>query len=195
MSNANVYVVYRATKKNGTYSKIATIKSKNTTYYNNSKLKANTKYYYKVRAYRKVNSKNYYGSYSDILSTYTSKSYMQAYKSFLDNNLYLDGEKVSYFFTYDINNDGIKELIIPDKTERFVKVYTYANNSVKYCGESYDRGIVYIDISKRLARRFNNSAEYRYYYLTLNSSKELCIVSYTYDKVEKKYYKETGLVY
>ena len=39
-------------------------------------------------------------------------------------NLYLDGEKVSYFFTYDINNDGIKELVIPDKTERFVKVYT-----------------------------------------------------------------------
>ena len=75
VSNANGYVVYRATKKNGTYSKIATIKSKNTTYYNNSKLKANKKYYYKVRAYRKVNSKNYYGSYSDILSTYTSKSY------------------------------------------------------------------------------------------------------------------------
>ena len=57
-----------------------------------------------------------------------------------------------------------------------------------------DRGIVYIDKNGRLARRFNNSGVKMNYYLTLNKKKQLSLVSYTYDKAEKKYYKETGVV-
>ena len=106
-------MVYRANKSNGTYSKIATIKNKNTTYYKNSNLSSNKKYYYKVRAYKKNGSKTYYGSYSNVLSVSTtskSKPYMTAYKTFLDKNKYLNGKKVEYFFTHDINNDGICEI-------------------------------------------------------------------------------------
>ena len=160
-------MVYRATKSNGSYSKIATIKNKNTTYYKNSNLSSNKKYYYKVRAY----------------------------KTFLDKNKYLNGKKVEYFFTHDINNNGIKELIIVDKTERDVDVYTYINGSVKYCGYSYDRGVVYIDKANRLSRIFTNSAEDVKYNLTLNTYNKLSKTCYTYDRIDKKYYWSQGLIY
>ena len=167
VNNASGYMVYRANKSNGTYSKIATIKNKNTTYYKNSNLSSNKKYYYKVRAY----------------------------KTFLDKNKYLNGKKVEYFFTHDINNDGIKELIIVDKTERDVDVYTYINGSVKYCGNSYDRGVVYIDKANRLSRIFTNSAEDVKYNLTLNTYNKLSKTCYTYDRIDKKYYWSQGLIY
>ena len=167
VNNASGYMVYRANKSNGTYSKIATIKNKNTTYYKNSNLSSNKKYYYKVRAY----------------------------KTFLDKNKYLEGKKVEYFFTHDINNNGIKELIIVDKTERDVDVYTYINGSVKYCGYSYDRGVVYIDKANRLSRIFTNSAEYIKYNLTLNTYNKLSKTCYTYDRIDKKYYWSQGLIY
>lgn len=195
VSNSSGYAVYRATSKSGTYLKIATVKDGSTTYYTNSKLGSNKKYYYKVRAYRSISGKNYYGSYSDILSTSTTNSAMAAYKKFLENNKYVDGEQIKYFATLDINNDGVKELLILDETDRQVYVYTYDNGSVKYCGDSYDRGIAYIDGSGRLARIFSNSELYMYYYLTLNSNNKLSMVSYTYNKIDNKYYKETGLVY
>ena len=115
--------------------------------------------------------------------------------SILDKNKYLEGKKVEYFFTHDINNNGIKELIIVDKTERDVDVYTYINGSVKYCGNSYDRGVVYIDKANRLSRIFTNSAEDVKYNLTLNTYNKLSKTCYTYDRIDKKYYWSQGLIY
>lgn len=94
-------MVYRATKSNGSYSKIATIKNKNTTYYKNSNLSSNKKYYYKVRAY----------------------------KTFLDKNKYLEGKKVEYFFTHDINNNGI---VYIDKANRLSRIFTNSAEYIKY---------------------------------------------------------------
>ena len=120
------------------------------------------------------------------------------YKKFLKKNKYVYGPdkyyKMNYFATIDLDKNGVKELIMIDKSNREVTVYTYTNGKVKYCGNMYDRGIVYIDKNGRLARRFNNSGVKMNYYLTLNKKKQLSLVSYTYDKAEKKYYKETGVV-
>lgn len=44
-------MVYRSTKKNGTYKKIRTLKSAKTLKYTNTKLKKGRTYYYKVCAY------------------------------------------------------------------------------------------------------------------------------------------------
>ena len=130
--------------------------------------------------------------------TSTASSSMKAYKKFLKKNKYVYGPdkyyKMNYFATTDLDKNGVKELIMIDKSNREVTVYTYTNGKVKYCGNMYDRGIVYIDKNGRLARRFNNSGVKMNYYLTLNKKKQLSLVSYTYDKVEKKYYKETGVV-
>lgn len=60
------YVVYRATSKKGKYKKIKTLKKASKTTYTNKNLKAGKTYYYKIRAYRKVNGKKVYGSYSKV---------------------------------------------------------------------------------------------------------------------------------
>ncbi len=68
VSGASGYEIYRATTQNGTYKKIATTKS---TTYTNKGLGRNKGYYYKVRAYRIVNGKTVFGSYSSIVGKKT----------------------------------------------------------------------------------------------------------------------------
>lgn len=67
-SDATGYQIYRATKKNGKYKKIKTIKKRNTVKYTNKRLKKGKRYYYKIRAYKKVSGKTYYGSLSKAKS-------------------------------------------------------------------------------------------------------------------------------
>ena len=64
ISGSSGYEVYRATSKSGKYSKIKTITKNSTVSYVNSSLTKNKTYYYKVRAYRTVNGKKIYSSYS-----------------------------------------------------------------------------------------------------------------------------------
>ncbi len=74
VSDASGYEVYRATSKNGKYTKIKTIKSgKTVKYVDSKKLKTNKKYYYKVRAYKKVNGKKYYTAYTSVKSVKVKK--------------------------------------------------------------------------------------------------------------------------
>ena len=64
VSGANGYVVYRATAPKGKYKKVKTVKKG--TKLTNSKLKKGKKYYYKVRAYKKIDKKKYYSKYSKV---------------------------------------------------------------------------------------------------------------------------------
>ncbi len=67
VSGASGYEIYRAATKNGTYKKIATIKkNKAVTTYKDKKSTRNTKYYYKVRAYKTINKNKVYGKYSAV---------------------------------------------------------------------------------------------------------------------------------
>ncbi len=59
------YKVYRATSKTGTYQKVA---DTNVTSYTNGSLSTGKTYYYKVRAYRKVDSAKVYSAYSPVIS-------------------------------------------------------------------------------------------------------------------------------
>ncbi|WP_394922347.1 hypothetical protein [uncultured Robinsoniella sp.] len=65
-AGASGYQVYRATSKSGKYKKVYTGKKSSAVKYVNSKLKSRKSYYYKVRAYKVVDGKTYYGSYSTI---------------------------------------------------------------------------------------------------------------------------------
>jgi fibronectin type 3 domain-containing protein len=67
MSKANGYVVYRATSENGTYKKIATIKSNSTVSYTDKKLSFSKYYYYKVRPYSVKDGKTIYSDYQPII--------------------------------------------------------------------------------------------------------------------------------
>lgn len=74
VSNASGYTIYRATSKNGTYTKIKYITSNNTLNYTDSKLSSNKNYYYKIKSFKTVNSQRYYGSYSNLISGETKLS-------------------------------------------------------------------------------------------------------------------------
>ena len=66
ISGANGYEVYRKTNSSSQYKKIKTVTSGNTLSYTNKKLTKNSKYYYKVRAYKIVNGQKIYSSYSSV---------------------------------------------------------------------------------------------------------------------------------
>ena len=67
VNGANGYAVYRSTSKDGKYTLRKTITSKNTIEFTDTGLDTNTTYYYKVRAYRMIEKKKKYGSYSEIV--------------------------------------------------------------------------------------------------------------------------------
>lgn len=59
------YQLYRSTSKKGRYQCVKTLSSKSGSY-KNSKLKSKKTYYYKIRAYKKVNGKTFYSGFSAI---------------------------------------------------------------------------------------------------------------------------------
>ena len=67
-SGATGYKVYMSKSENGTYTKLQTLSD---TSYTNTGLKSKTKYYYKVRAYIKIDGVKYYGPYSNIVKIKT----------------------------------------------------------------------------------------------------------------------------
>lgn len=71
VKGANGYEIYRSNRKDGKYQKVKTISKGGTTSYKDGKLKKSTTYYYKIRAYRKVDRKKVYGSYSSVVSVKT----------------------------------------------------------------------------------------------------------------------------
>lgn len=67
VSGANGYKVYRATKKSGKYATVKTITKSSTVKFTNKKLKSGKRYYYKMRAYKKVGGKTVYSGYSKVV--------------------------------------------------------------------------------------------------------------------------------
>lgn len=70
MSGVDGYQIYRATSKSGKYAKIATVKGASNATYTNTGRTCGTRYYYKLRAYKKIGGKTVYSKYSAILSAY-----------------------------------------------------------------------------------------------------------------------------
>lgn len=68
VKNADGYVIYMATSKNGKYKKITTVKKGSTVKYTKKKLKTGKKYYFKIKAFRTVGKKNIYSNYSSVKS-------------------------------------------------------------------------------------------------------------------------------
>ena len=79
------YEVY-SSKDNKKWTKVTTITKSSTLEYNVKKLTANKTYYFKVRAYKTVNGKKYYGSYSTVLSTKTAPNKPEVTLSLRDYN-------------------------------------------------------------------------------------------------------------
>lgn len=70
LSGVDGYQIYRATSKSGKYAKIATVKGSSGATYTDTGRTCGTRYYYKLRAYKKIGGKTVYSKYSSILSAY-----------------------------------------------------------------------------------------------------------------------------
>lgn len=123
VSGASGYAIYRATSKNGSYSRIATIKSGKTVQYTATGMTNGKTYYFKIRAYRTVNGKNYYGACSSIKSRlmnklgYKGEDYYSKckrifgcdyYKEFTSSKAASAQMKTITVKTWDINSSGKK---------------------------------------------------------------------------------------
>lgn len=131
VTGAHGYEIYRSEAEAGKYVRVKTITSGSTLKWTNAGL-ANKTYYYKIRAYRTVNGKNVYGSFSSVYTKYRyGWKYVNGYKLYYDNNgkLVKDvsgiiGKQSSYYLkvnrkTCTVNvfaKDGNKGYILPVKT-------------------------------------------------------------------------------
>ena len=70
-TQASGYAIYRATSKNGKYTKIKTIKKKSTTKYVAKNLSKKKTYYFKVRSYKTISGKRVYSQYYSNSKTNT----------------------------------------------------------------------------------------------------------------------------
>lgn len=103
VSGVDGYVIYQSTSKDGKYKKIKTITSANKTSYKVTKLKAGTRYYYKIRTRKKVKGKYGYGSYSTIRNAWTgTKAVITAVEGVTGTSLQIFWNPVSGAETYDI---------------------------------------------------------------------------------------------
>lgn len=106
--NATGYEIYMSTSKDGNYSKIKTISKNTTVTFKKSKLEEGKKYYFKIRAYKTINSKNEYGAYSNILKASTLKSIESATVSEIANQTYT-GKEIKPSITIKYEKTKLKE--------------------------------------------------------------------------------------
>lgn len=101
-NGAKKYKVYRATSKTGTYQYIGITQ---TTTFVDDNLQSDTKYYYRVRGYKKIDTIKYNGKYSSKVSASTKKNTTSQTTS--DSNF---AEQVLVLVNKERVNEGLSEL-------------------------------------------------------------------------------------
>lgn len=86
LSGVDGYQIYRATSKSGKYAKIATVKGTSSATYTNTGRTCGTRYYYKLRAYKKIGGKTVYSKYSAILSAYAKPAKVKVTDAYAPSN-------------------------------------------------------------------------------------------------------------
>lgn len=123
VAGASGYEIYRY--NSGSYKKIATITSGNTTSFTNSKLSAGKIYKYKVRAY--MNSSNIYGSFSSVLQTATKPN-----KTKISSFRFLIGARSWVDVKYKKVSCTGYEIKFATKKSKLNSAKTYKTSKTKY---------------------------------------------------------------
>lgn len=104
------YIVYRATSKNGTYSKAFTT-TKNS--YINTGRTTGKYYYYKVRGYKKIGGKTVYTKYSPVTATYARPNKVKINEAYGRSSgvggIMLDWNPVSGAYRYEVQANWKKD--------------------------------------------------------------------------------------
>ncbi len=134
VDNADMYQIYRATSIDGKYKRIHSSKTAGS--YIDDTLKEGRYYYYKVRAYRKVNGKKQYGEFSDVV---TVKSKLSG------TDFKLSGSSKNKTVTVKIdeneNATGYLVYMYKKKSDSYEKVWK--GTELKYVHEGLESGKTY----------------------------------------------------
>ena len=125
--SGNGYEVYMGTKTSN-MKKIATITKNGTVTYNKTKLKANTNYYFKVRAYKTVSKKKVYGPWSANTLIKTAPAKPTLTVSYLSNkglNIKFNSVSGAVNYVFEVSPDNKKTWIPFNDEIEFTKGGTF----------------------------------------------------------------------
>lgn len=174
------YQIYRSTAINGKYKKLATITKQSTTTYRNTKLTNGQCYYYKIRSYKTVNGKKWYGAFSDVKALYTKTGYtrnatvkrkasLYAAAAISDTSLITPAKGDSMSVTYATK----------DKSGNTWYYVTYEKDGARYKGFIQGSKVTITKVGKTTGKNINvrKSASIKSKVLTtLNKNKKLTIL-------------------
>lgn len=137
LSGVDGYQIYRATSKSGKYAKIATVKGASSATYTDTGRTCGTRYYYKLRAYKKIGGKTVYSKYSTILSAYAKPAKVKVTDAYAPDNSTVT---IAVSFTtvrgatdYEVQLNQIKK----NGKETGFRNYTYNDEGVKRTFTTY----------------------------------------------------------
>lgn len=100
------YIVYRATSKNGKFTKAYSTSNPNKLYYINTGRTTGKYYYYKIRGYKKINGKTVYTKYSPVTATYARPNKVKINEAYGSpagvGGIMIDWEPVSGASRYEV---------------------------------------------------------------------------------------------
>ena len=137
MSGVDGYQIYRATSKSGKYAKIATVKGASSATYTDTGRTCGTRYYYKLRDYKKIGGKTVYSAYSSVLSAYAKPAKVKVTDAYAPDGA---TTSISVSFTtvrgatdYEVQLNQIKK----NGKETGFRSYTYNEEGVKRTFTTY----------------------------------------------------------
>ena len=137
MSGVDGYQIYRATSKSGKYAKIATVKGASSASYTDTGRTCGTRYYYKLRAYKKIGGKTVYSKYSSILSAYAKPAKVKVTDAYAPSNstvtIAVNFTTVRGATDYEAQVNQIKK----NGTETGFRNYTYDEDGKKRSFSTY----------------------------------------------------------
>ncbi|WP_455717187.1 CAP domain-containing protein [Anaerosporobacter sp.] len=154
VSGVKGYEIYRSTSKNGMYTKLANV---TTNTYKDTDCKSSSSYYYKVKAYKTVNGKKVYSTYSNVTSvSATLKKTNNVKVTNQTSGRKVSWNKVSNASKYNVYRSNSKNgdyeyigssttLSYTDKTAKQYQTYYYRvraykkSSNIKYYGVYSDK--------------------------------------------------------
>ena len=144
VNGASGYEVYRSTDYDGNYTKVKTITSGKTTSWTDTKRTNGTTYFYKVKAYKTVSDKKYYGEFSEIVGFATLKTPSITVTRNGYDSIRITWKAISKASEYEVYRstnkdkdyeliDTVSELSYVDEGLLTAKTYYYKVKAVKDC--------------------------------------------------------------
>lgn len=143
VSPTNGYEIYRADSSGKNFKKIATVKKGTTTTYVDKKVSSGTIYKYRIRAFRTVDKKNHYSSYSKILTGYTQPNTVKltSVNSTKSKQAILVWRKTPRATGYEVlraeSKDGKYRRVATVKTLKYTDKKVESNKSYYYVVRAY----------------------------------------------------------